>query len=86
MKKSELVARCLLEARVVASEQDGLAIFHQTWRDHFSNLDRARWDTEVPDWLVKQQLDVARGSWRINVRLLIRDLTAGSQRRQIDHV
>ena len=80
MKKSELVARCLLAARIVANVEDGLAIFHRVWQAHFSGRNLAQWDTPVPDWLQERLLQVAAKSHRIKVDKLIEDLTDSSQK------
>ena len=75
MKKSELIAHCLVEAKIVETVEGGLGIFERVWRDYFSELNLARWDSQVPDYLEAQLLKIARGSARINVKRLIEDLT-----------
>lgn len=75
MKKSILVAKCLVKASIADSTDGGLAIFYTVWDEFFQAKNLAQWDSHVPQWLEQRFLERAKESTKINVKSLIEDLT-----------
>lgn len=75
MKKSILIAECLVRAGIADSTDGGLAIFHTVWDECCQGKNLAQWESDVPQWLEERFLERAEESTRINVKSLIGDLT-----------
>lgn len=75
MTKSELIARCLMQARIVKNVRGGQNIVYQVLRRDYPQIIPQQWDREVPEWIEKRVLERYEGAGRVPVGWLIEQLS-----------
>ncbi|WP_166820024.1 hypothetical protein [Thalassoroseus pseudoceratinae] len=74
MKRSTIIATCLLNSSMVTRLEDGEWRVQQVFEDEFPNEDFRQWDREVSDATADQIVKTVGRAGRINVASFIDDL------------
>ena len=74
MKKSTLIATCLLNSSMVTSLELGEQIVRDVFEESFEGREFSDWDASVPDKTARSIIDGVGRAMRINVRRFITDL------------
>lgn len=74
MKKSTIIATCLVNSNMINRHEDAENAVYQIFLDEFKNDNFYKWNTEVNDHVAQNIIrNVGRAS-RINVKKFIEDL------------
>ncbi|MFN7120189.1 MAG: hypothetical protein ACK4TA_25595 [Saprospiraceae bacterium] len=74
MKKSTVIARCLMNNKAVRTLEEGENIVERLFATEFSILDYADWNQEISETRANAVTCTIEDAARLNIRQLIRDL------------
>lgn len=85
MRRSEVIAQCLLNSFMTRRLEAGEAIVRRTFDDEFEGQDFSKWNVQIPDKAARAIIRGVGRAMRIDVKQFIADLGEDLMQDSIKH-